>query len=187
MTERARRRGFTIIELLVALAVGGVAILGAAAMLGAVSDQAERVAEVTRTMAERANGERLLRALAASYQPSVNGEATFIGESESARFVSWCQTSNGWPERCWVRLSVLPADAALGRTTRLVASLSTGGTEVVLSGFEAAELRYLDDASNGGRWFHTWGAGISAPLAIGVVRVTESRTDTLIVRLGVRS
>jgi hypothetical protein len=61
---------------------------------------------------------------------------------------------------------------------------SPGGTEVVLDGFDAAELRYLNDPSAGGQWFHTWGAGISAPRALGVVRLTATRADTLIVRLG---
>jgi prepilin-type N-terminal cleavage/methylation domain-containing protein len=185
MSDRALVRGFTVLELAVALAVGGLALVGATTMLGAVTDQRDGIVAATRVTDEAANGERLLRTLAASFQPSLGGEVTFVGERHAARFASWCRTTNGWQERCWVGLSLHRADRSADPSApdsfRLLAQLSTGGTEVVLADLPDAELRYLDDAANGGRWFHTWGAGVSAPLAIGVV----TSRDTLIVRVGI--
>lgn len=178
----SRRTGFTVLELIVALAVGGTAILGAAAVLGNVADQAERLTDEARASDAQANGERLLRALAASYVSGFDGGIAFAGERTAATFVSWCHVPDGWQERCRVRL-VLRAGPSADSFSALVAELSSGSSEVLLSGLPGAgavELRYLDDPAGGGRWFHTWGAGVSAPIAIGVV----TATDTLIVRLG---
>jgi hypothetical protein len=53
---------------------------------------------------------------------------------------------------------------------------------IVRERFERCELRYLKDASTRGTWFRSWGTGISAPIAIGVI----VDRDTLILRIGER-
>ncbi|MHB1329011.1 MAG: PulJ/GspJ family protein [Gemmatimonadales bacterium] len=171
-----RRRGFTLLELMVALVVGGLTLAGASAILGNLYESAAHLqAEVAR-MDRLANGERLIREVAASFQPGNGHNSTFFGTPRAAHFSSWCLVSDGWFERCVVDLTP--------RSDGLYLSLRYDNeslfSEVRLE-MPQRELRYLADAADGGRWLAEWAAGTSAPLAIGVVSVT----DTMVVRLGV--
>jgi hypothetical protein len=53
---------------------------------------------------------------------------------------------------------------------------------IIADNFEQGALRYLSAASGGGVWFHAWGQGITAPLAIGIVL----DGDTTILPIGER-
>jgi hypothetical protein len=64
----------------------------------------------------------------------------------------------------------------------LVAAFASGDSVTLLVREQPIELRYLDDPRGGGRWFVSWGAGITAPLAFAVI----SGADTMIVRIGDR-
>lgn len=176
-------RGFTLIELMVSLAVGGIAILGARSILGALADHADRVSETAAWSDRAANGERTLRLLLGNLEIGTTPDASFGGDERQASFTSWCQTPSGWTERCRVRLSAVThvPSSNVARHT-LTATLSTGEVAVLLDDADVLELRYLRDAAHGGSWFRQWGAGITAPLAIGIVR----GGDTLIVRIGDR-
>lgn len=194
--DRTRRpAGFTLLEMVIALALGGVVLLGVRLISTQLADTARRLDEVAAASDRTANGERLLRALVGRMEIGTSDEATFGGDEREARFTSWCEVPAGWLERCQVALTVLPTGDA-----RLAASMATGRVEdaaVLVRGFGAAELRYLSDAGAGGTWFRSWGRGITAPLAIGIVlhrdtTVLEAVTgrrrtgDTLIVRIGER-
>ena len=170
-----------MVELLVALVVGGVAILGARSVLGALADHADRVSEAAAAADRAANGERTLRALVGGIEIGTTKDAGFGGDEREARFTAWCPTPSGWQERCTVRLLVLPSDSLTAKS--IVASvLSTGEILPLLESAAVQRIRYLRDAANGGTWFHTWGTGITAPLAIGII----TDRDTLIVRIGER-
>jgi prepilin-type N-terminal cleavage/methylation domain-containing protein len=177
----SRRSGFTLVELLVALAVGGVAILGARSVLGALADHADRVSDAAASADRDANGERTLRALLGSLEIGTAKDVTFGGDEREARFRSWCASPSGWQERCTVRLGVVTADSATGASI-LTGVLAGGESVTLMRDSLAMRLRYLRDAANGGTWFRSWGAGITAPVAIGIIR---SR-DTIIVRVGER-
>lgn len=176
-----RMRAFTLVELLVALVVGGVAILGARSVLGALADHAGRVSDAAADADRVANGERLLRALVGNLEIGTTEDATFSGNEREARFTTWCPTPSGWQERCSVRLVVIPPDSA-GAASVVAGVLPTGEVLPLLEGTAVQRIRYLRDAANGGTWFHTWGAGITAPLAIGIM----TDRDTVIVRIGER-
>ena len=175
------RPAFTLVELLVALLVGGVAILGARSVLASLGDHADRVAEFAIIADREANGERVLRTLVSNLEIGTTNDASFGGDEREARFTSWCTSPSGWQERCTVRLVVRPGDS-VGAPSIVATVLSTGEIVPVLSDATEPRLRYLRDAANGGSWFHTWGTGITAPLAIGIV----TERDTLIVRIGER-
>ena len=59
---------------------------------------------------------------------------------------------------------------------------SKGAALVVRDRIAIGEFRYLTTVTGGGEWIRVWGAGITAPLAIGVIL----DSDTLIVPIGER-
>lgn len=170
----AVRAGFTLVELMVALVVSAVVVLGARQLLEQLGESAHRTVVVAARADRAANGERLLRDLAGRLEIGRNAAARFSGETGETRFASWCEVPSGWEERCTVSL--------VARGTSLVASFGGADTLTLLVRDAPIELRYLDDPRAGGRWFTSWGAGITAPLAIAVI----AGGDTTIVRIGER-
>jgi hypothetical protein len=185
---------------LIALALGGMLLLGARALLENVADQEHRIAETAAAVDAEMNGERLLRALAGGLEVGTDESAPFEGTPTNVQFSTWCDRPQGWQARCDVMLLVDTidvsrpdvsrlSDAAYGATLRtahgsrvLVARFADGLTVPLLYGVRADAFRYLVSASSGGTWFRNWGRGITAPLAIGILR----GCDTLIVRIGER-
>ena len=167
------RRGFTVLELIVALTISGFALLGARALLETIADSGDRIRKAAQAAARDANRERTLRALVGRLYVG-DSAATFIGDLYQAQFTSWCDVAAGWQERCQVTLGIDSAG--------LVAALSTGERIVLRQGFRRGELRYLNSPVSGGEWFKIWSVQFTAPLAIGVI--TDG--DTTIVRIGER-
>ena len=98
--------GFTLIEIVVALVVSAIVMLGARAMLGEVGDDALRIAAETRRLDAEANGERTMRSLVQQLDLSSGEASQFAGDPQHVSFASWCDVPSGWRERCSVTLSV---------------------------------------------------------------------------------
>lgn len=177
---RPRAAGFTLVEVMVALAVMGVVLAGARAMLGQIADDADRITAAAERADREGNAEALLRTIAAQVEVSAapGREMRFTGRPEGARFHSWCQVPDGWLERCEATLGVIELEGEKVLALRL----STGEMLPLRRGFAEGEILYLRNAGNGGAWVHTWGESITAPLAIGVV----ADGDTAILRIGER-
>jgi len=172
------RNGFTLIEVLVALIIGGIVIAGAHSILDALSRSA-RAAQLGAVNADQsANGDELLRSLTGRLDVATPGAKPFFGSEWITAFSSWCEVPRGWLESCSV---VLAFDTAFGKTA-LVARVNDSTRVVLLHGFTSGSFRYLESAANGGVWQRLWGRGVSAPSAIGVV----IDRDTLIIPVGER-
>ena len=189
--ETAGRAGFTLLEVVVALAITGMVLLGARLVFGQLADGAERVAEEAAALDREANAMRYLRELvgSAEVQPAAedgSGERAFVGEAGGVRFWTWCEVSAGWQERCQATLGLLADDSGgAGRAgDAAVLAVRVGGGDVLTlrRGLRRARLAYLSDAALGGRWMRNWESTVSLPLAIGVL----SADDTVIVRIGER-
>ena len=178
LRHSAGRDGFTLVEVLVALAIAGTVVVTARMLLEQLADDAERLVAHAATNDREANAERTLRELVLRLEVGTEDSRRFAGEERAARFTSWCDVPRGWQERCTVTLAI----DTQGPEPVLVASLSTGELLVVRRDFSTAALRYLGDAARGGTWFRSWGESITAPLAIGVVL----DADTVILRIGER-
>jgi hypothetical protein len=164
------------VEVVVALSIGAVILLGARLLLENLGASAENVALAARREDADANGESLLRSLVR--QIEVGSEArTFEGSENEARFTSWCATPAGWAEPCRVILQVSKEDSSV-----VLKVILPDASVAALRARDRMELRYLVDAREGGRWFVRWGEGASAPGAIGVL----IDADTMIVRIGER-
>lgn len=174
-----RRRGFTLIELSVAIALSGIVLLGARALWESLATSVDRLRSQATADARDENGERLLRSLVGRLEVGTDQSHEFAGDEQHVRFTTWCDVPAGWLERCDAVIGIEPDSAD---RLQLVARLSTGERVSLQRGFSRGVLRYLNSPAGGGIWFRIWGHGITAPLAIGVI--TDS--DTAIVRIGER-
>jgi prepilin-type N-terminal cleavage/methylation domain-containing protein len=172
------RAGFTLIEVLVALSIAGMLLLGTRALLEQLADGAERISRTAEAGDRDANAERLLRRLAAQIEAGGPDAAGFLGNERGARFATWCDVAAGWQERCTVTLGFVPVEDGVA----LTALLPGGELIVVRRGVRSGALRYLYSAGDGGTWLRSWESGVSTPLAMAVVL----DGDTLIVRIGER-
>ena len=176
--RRSRVSGFTLIEVVIALVVSAIVLLGARAMLGEVGDDALRINAQAQRIDRDANAERELRSLVLHLELGAGEASQFAGDPGRASFSSWCDAPGGWQEPCAVTLTLVPR----ARGVALVAHTSVNGDIVVRDSVRVGALRYLTRVSDGGEWIRVWGAGITAPLAIGVIL----DADTLIVPIGER-
>jgi prepilin-type N-terminal cleavage/methylation domain-containing protein len=174
-----RRNGFTLIELVVAITLSGIVLLGARALWESLAGSVDRLRTQAAADARAANGERLLRSLVGRLEVGADRSREFSGDDRETRFTTWCDMPAGWQERCEVVIGMEP-DSMSG--LRVVARLSTGEVITLQRGFTTGLLRYLNDPVGRGVWFRTWSRGLTAPLAIGVI--TDG--DTAIVRIGER-
>jgi prepilin-type N-terminal cleavage/methylation domain-containing protein len=171
------RGGFTLVEVMVAITISTLLLLGAHAMVEQVGASAEQISATAADADREANAERVLRDLIGrAEQPQAGSE--FTGTPLGARFSSWCEVAAGWLERCTVSLGIV----RVGGANVLVIEVH-GGTLIPLRrGFADGSVLYLRDAADGGRWLREWSSAVAAPVALGIVM----DADTLILRLGER-
>jgi hypothetical protein len=165
---------------MVALAVMGVVLVGARAMLEQVGDYAERIGAAAAEADRDGNADGLLRSIVGrTYVSAMTGdEVRFQGEPRMARFRSWCEGPDGWLEACDASLGLVQVNG----TNVLALTLSTGELVPLRAGFDRGEILYLREAGGRGSWVRSWGSSISAPLALGIA----IDGDTTIVRIGER-
>ncbi len=175
-------RGLTLVEVLVATVLTGVAVLGALGMLNqaeAVTGQLQRSAiAAQRSQAAIAR----LRSLVSQLSVSRDTSATLIGSGTSVQFASRCRVPRGWVEPCAIEVSVEDSSGL----SHLHISENTSSHWDVLEGSMLLQLLYLEDAVGNGRWRGAWRETHAVPLALGVIRAKENVTDTVIFRIGWR-
>src|SRR5258708_17777530 len=105
--RRDRSRGFTLIEVLVALPVRGIVVLLAHAVFTAVTD-AGRQGQAARTALDHeSNAGRWMQATFLSLDVgSDSGAGPFEGRPDRVAFGAWLETPGGWFERQRVELRV---------------------------------------------------------------------------------
>ena len=104
--SRRHSRGFTLIEVVIALTLSGIVLLGARALLSELADGERRITESAAIVQADANGERLLRTLLGRVDMGSSEQLRFGGTPTGARFTSWCDVPSGWIERCDVELAI---------------------------------------------------------------------------------
>jgi prepilin-type N-terminal cleavage/methylation domain-containing protein len=176
MTRRDSRGGFTLVELLAALAVSGLALLGGILLLDQLTDSTTRITRRGLAVAREANGLRVLRQLLLDAQVSADSSDRFRGDARATDFSSMCQHPGGWRERCRASLSIdRRADSSVA-----IAMLPRGEFLELARWPGEATLRYFDVLARDSMWTDRWAPSITMPAAIGIV----VGTDTLVYPLG---
>lgn len=177
MPSRSARAGFALIELVVAIAITGLVLLGARSMLEQLADGADDIHAAATSADRTANADRVLRGLLGSVVAASEVSGAVAGDHEEVRLATWCEVPAGWQERCQVALSFEFVDSG-----RALVAMSSRDRLVLRAGFEAGSLLYLIDPRGGGTWLPAWRSRLTTPLALGVVL----DGDTLILRIGER-
>jgi prepilin-type N-terminal cleavage/methylation domain-containing protein len=170
------RSGFTLLELMAALGLTGLVLLGAWRLLDQLGDARDRLTHQSAEHAAQINGGRLLRALVSRAESPVDSTQRFIGNVLDASFATWCNVPAGWLERCRVSLEITSSDDSS------TVSISTEDAPPVRvwRGAGRSVLRYYGSAARDERWWDVWGTSIALPAAIGIV----VDTDTLVLPVG---
>lgn len=176
MAQLHSRRGVTLLELLVALAISGLAILGCVMLLDQINDSHERIEHERASDAAAGNGDRLLRRLLVDARTTTDSAERFRGDERNASYLTLCDTPSGWPEACRVTLTV----DSLRDSSAIIAEINGDEHLEVRRIPGAATFRYLDLSGRDSSWARQWATSIALPGAIAVV----VGTDTTVLPLG---
>lgn len=169
---RQRQRGFTLIEMLVALAVTGVVVVGAHAALGALRDASDRARSTRQRVFAganiRATLESWLRATTFVFEPPRAG-STPDASDELVIAVHDAGALRPGPHR--IRLWVDPGSGSSraglrAEITPLADGRATPETIPVWNGPIALQVRYLVRTSSGRHWLRGWTPDAGLPEAI---------------------
>ncbi len=144
-------QGFTLIEVMVAVAIAGIVIVAAHKIFIGVADGA-RAVEVARENLDRcANARRWLKATFLSLEPP------FEGRANRASFTSWQLVPGGWFQQTPTQL-VQDGSRFLGTTGAESLQLADSVSDVAFD--------YLLDPGADTKWVREWISPVSAPLAV---------------------
>lgn len=182
--------GFTLIEVMVALALGTLVVLLAHRMFTGVADGATRLTEARRALDREANARRWLVAAFGSLDAG-QVDGSFEGHSNQVAFAGWQLTPEGWFSRRRITLT--------HSSSRLLALIAPSDTVVLSDSVSDFQLDYLLDVGSEGqsdstpgapgeraRFVREWISPVSAPVAIRLRISRAARVDTLFVIVGPR-
>jgi prepilin-type N-terminal cleavage/methylation domain-containing protein len=185
----ARERGFTLIEVMVALTLGALVVLLAHRLFTSVADGASRLTDARQTLDRDANARRWLAAAFGSLDVGSAGGG-FAGEPSHVEFGSWQLTQYGWFSRRRITLT--------RNGTHLVA-LEPPDSIDLSDNVSDLQLDYLLEVGSdgqsdstpgalgeGARFVSEWISPVSAPIAIRLRISRVEGVDTLFVILGPR-
>jgi len=180
-----RARGFTLIEVMVALSLGALLVLIAHRIFTGVTEGSARLATARAALDREANARRILAAVVGSIDVGRPGTGDFDGKPHGVTFSTWYQSPAGWLEPRRVTL-------ALGAESLVLTGLDEEPVRLADS-VAALDLDYLLDYGVREAWVRAWSSTVSAPVA---VRVRIRRTgdgrretggvDTLLLIVGTR-
>jgi prepilin-type N-terminal cleavage/methylation domain-containing protein len=166
-------RGFTLVEVLVALTVTALVALLAHQIAGAVSEQAGRLRDARRTLDRRSNGYAVLRSAFLSVEVGLDSAPAFLGDADRVRFAAWVATADGWQERRSVELAL--------QGDRWVASAPPDADVLLADGVAGLRFDYLLELGAGAAWVRQWESAVSAPLAVRILVIRRrGPADTLL-------
>lgn len=172
------RWGFSLIELVVALAVGGLAVSGGALLLNGLADRAGRLRSVGESADAGANAERVLSAWLRNVDLGPDRAPAVRGDTGRAVVATWCERPVPWLVPCVVRLEV--QTLGTGGRLELVTGDGSDTLRVTVASGRSVGLRYWRQGA-GGAWQSAW-SELTPPAVVGVV----ADGDTLLFPVGAR-
>jgi prepilin-type N-terminal cleavage/methylation domain-containing protein len=162
--------GFTLIEVMVAMAIAGVVIVAAHRIFAGVADGARAIAVARESLDRSVNARRWLKATFLSLEPP------FEGHANRASFTSWQVVPGGWFEQAPTQLGE-EGSYFVGATGAERLQLADGVSDVAFD--------YLLEPGADAKWVREWISPVSAPLAVrlrvaGCGRRDAACVDTLL-------
>ncbi len=154
-------RGFTVIEVTIALLVSAFVVLIAREIVQALGDTSVRVRSEASSSTARAHARDVLRH---SLMMARVGDSTeFVGSDSLVSFETYCAGSEGFLEPCSARLAIRHRDSAI-----VTLVIGSNAPLEVGSGRPGTSLLFLESAVGGGAWSHTWQRQRLLPVAVGI-------------------
>ena len=176
--DRPPRRGFTLIEVSLALAISGLAILGSMLLLDQLDDSNRRIGILASRAASDGNGGRLLERLLLDATAITDSSPALRGDERSVDLSTTCDAPAGWKEPCRISLTIDQRD-----DSSIVFVALPGESPMRLRAFfRAAEFRYRGIAPSDSAWLRRWTSLSLYPAAIAI---TNDR-DTTVLLVGTR-
>ncbi|MDZ4862402.1 MAG: prepilin-type N-terminal cleavage/methylation domain-containing protein [Gemmatimonadota bacterium] len=175
------RRGFTLVEIMVATALTGIVVMLVGEIYRAVASGARQVEVHRAALDRRMNASRWLGRALGNLELGTPGTAPFRGESNGARFTAWLPTAHGWLEQSDLHLSLVDSAVSV--------RLGSGGSFKLWVAVSEVHIDYLLVPGAESGWVDRWESPVSAPVAIRL-RLTyadsAATTDTLLFAMGGR-
>ena len=172
MTRR-RRRGFTLVEVMVALTLGAMVLATLGELMGA-GMTAVRHLRIERSARDHdAEARAWLRTELGNAEAGAEGDVPFAGTSSSARFSTRTPTPSGWHVRDVIQLGW--EDSAVVMRSRVL------GKMTFWSGVTALRMDYLDQPGASSRWFAAHESPVATPVAIRLRVERQGSVDTVLV------
>ena len=169
-------RGFTLIEVVVALTLASVVALLVQRLFAATADSVEVLRGASERLSQESNGRRVVQGLLGSLDIGPR-EAEFRGGPLRIEFASWFGEPYGWPVRA--RHALFASEGALVATTGK-------DTLALLCNVRALEVDYLLSSGSNEAWVRAWESPSSAPRAVRLRLARDSGVDTLLILVGAR-
>lgn len=172
------RRGFTIVELLVALSAGALLLAALYGLVASVMDAGATLVAARRDAELARQGDRWLRSIIASTSVGQPGDVPFEGAPTATTFMTMMPSAYGWHEP-------RPVDIRVDGDSLL---LRVKGTEpiVLRRGVRALALDYLLEPGANAHWVRQWSSPVSAPLALRIRIDLGGQVDTALYLIGPR-
>lgn len=170
-------RGFTLIEVMVALLLTSLVALVAHQLLVGVVDGAAALRRSAPAPTDPVLGREWVLEACQTLEVGTPGTHGFEGTATSARFDARLVTAQGWVERQPVVIDAEGAQVSI-RASSISAS--------VVDSAESPTLDYLSDGGGEGGWVTGWSSPVSAPLAIRMRWTRAGVADTLFCTIGAR-
>lgn len=173
MTSSRAGRGFTLLEILVALLIGAMIIGAGRQLFDAAVDAQDRLqSAVTRTAASRAAISEIQRAVRTS---RASASTPFIGSPDRVSFEGWCPDGYNGRARCVVQIFAAPM-------LIIDEQLMSGSHHTWIADSSGGRLDFVVDASMSKATVNEWESISSTPLAVRWVSrgTSAGATDTLL-------
>lgn len=169
------QRGFTLIEVFVALTIGAVVVLLAHQLFAAVADRGKSLLAARTRIDRTANARRWLGAALLSLDVGTDGASGFEGRPDHVTFTTSLLTQDGWFERRTVSLA--------RQDDGLVATVTPGQSIVLADNVIDVAFDYLLEPGADSKWVREWVSPVSAPVTIRMrlTRGRETRDNGLVV------
>jgi prepilin-type N-terminal cleavage/methylation domain-containing protein len=175
--SRRSARGFTLIEIIAAISILGLAISGAVALLDEINDGSRRIVREGGRVARESNGARLLRRLLVDAKASTDSTRRFRGDENTLELWTLCDVPGGWAEDCRVSLSI----DQRGDSSVVVADVPGSGVFSARRQAGPVSFRYYHPSARTDTvWARQWSSNVSLPAAIGLV----VGSDTIVLPVG---